>query len=128
MVLHRKPAYNNQGFSKICLECGTEFHVAPSRMKKKFYCSQDCYSSAQRGAPKVRKSTRARIKINGKRKLLSRLLMEKQLGRKLTPEEEVHHKDGNHQNDDPDNLEVKLRGDHTKFHSIERHQLRMKKR
>ena len=35
-----------------------------------------------------------------------RLVMEDKLGRYLTPEEEVHHIDGNRANNDPDNLRL----------------------
>lgn len=44
---------------------------------------------------------------------LHRLVMEEILGRFLLPEEVVHHKDGNPQNNDPENLEIFHRnGDH----------------
>ena len=36
----------------------------------------------------------------------SRKILEKKLGRKLKPSEECHHKDGNPDNDDPQNLEA----------------------
>jgi hypothetical protein len=35
-----------------------------------------------------------------------RLVAEQMLGRPLRPEEEIHHKDGNKQNNDPSNLQV----------------------
>lgn len=42
-----------------------------------------------------------------KREMLEhRHVMEQQLGRKLLPEETVHHKDGNRQNNTPENLEL----------------------
>jgi len=48
--------------------------------------------------------------------LRSRYVMEQKLGRILGPNECVHHKDKNKLNDDPDNLELKSRGGHTKHH------------
>ena len=46
------------------------------------------------------------IAIKRKPFLLARIIMEKQLGRKLSTNEIVHHKDGNPSNDLVDNLEV----------------------
>ena len=42
--------------------------------------------------------------------------MERHLGRKLTKDEIVHHKDGDKTNNDIKNLELMLRGKHTNFH------------
>lgn len=47
-----------------------------------------------------------------------RSLMEEILGRKLDFNEVVHHKDENPLNNDPDNLEVMYRGDHSKHHNL----------
>lgn len=46
-----------------------------------------------------------------------RILMEKKLGRKLLPNEDVHHIDGNPLNNSLDNLEIILHGEHQKNHS-----------
>ena len=45
-----------------------------------------------------------------------RLVMEQQLGRHLTPQEIVHHKDGNRQNNAPANLELLTRKRHPTAH------------
>ena len=57
---------------------------------------------------------------SGNRKFVSypRLLVEEYLGRKLLPEEDVHHKDGDKTNNNIDNLEVVLHGTHQKQHSL----------
>ena len=47
-----------------------------------------------------------------------RLIVEQLLGRKLTYNEVVHHKDGNPQNNDPSNLEVMDRGAHAREHTL----------
>lgn len=46
-----------------------------------------------------------------------RVLMERYLGRELLPEEDVHHIDGNKQNNNLSNLTVILHGEHQKQHS-----------
>ena len=47
---------------------------------------------------------------------LHRVLMENKLGRLLDLGEDVHHKDDDKTNDDPDNLEVKTKSAHAKHH------------
>ena len=51
-------------------------------------------------------------------KAYARYLMEQHLGRKLTNEEEVHHKDHNKTNDVIENLEVKNKTAHRREHNI----------
>lgn len=50
--------------------------------------------------------------------LKSRFLMEQKLNRTLAPNETVHHRDGNKQNDNPDNLEVLNLKEHSRLHGI----------
>lgn len=45
-----------------------------------------------------------------------RLIAERQIGRPLNYNEIVHHKDGDHLNNDPSNLEVMDRGEHIRLH------------
>ena len=45
-----------------------------------------------------------------------RLIMEEKLGRKLLPNEDVHHIDENPDNNDPSNLTIKLKGPHQYEH------------
>ena len=47
-----------------------------------------------------------------------RLVVEEHLGRKLLPEEDVHHKDGDFNNNDISNLEIILHGVHQRSHSL----------
>lgn len=44
-------------------------------------------------------------------------ILEKKLGRELRADEEVHHIDGNHFNNDPDNLIALSKSEHAKIHS-----------
>lgn len=48
--------------------------------------------------------------------LLHRLIVENELGRFLTKDEIVHHKDGNKKNNDPSNLEVMTAAEHASLH------------
>lgn len=47
---------------------------------------------------------------------LHRVVMENRLGRLLVSGEEVHHKDQDKANNDPENLEVRTKADHTAHH------------
>ena len=53
---------------------------------------------------------------DGRYRRIYRLMIEQQLGRRLTPEEHVHHIDGNHSNNDPANLVVLLKHVHHQTH------------
>jgi len=48
------------------------------------------------------------------------VLMENKLSRLLRPGEEVHHRDENKANDDPENLEVLTKSSHAKLHADNR--------
>jgi hypothetical protein len=45
-----------------------------------------------------------------------RLVMADHLGRDLNPDEEIHHVDGDKQNNAIDNLEVLSKADHARYH------------
>ncbi len=46
-----------------------------------------------------------------------RILMEQKLGRPLKPEEDVHHMDENPLNNDINNLEIRIHGEHQSMHA-----------
>lgn len=56
------------------------------------------------------------VKVNGVKYDLHRLIAEQKIGRKLKPNEVVHHIDGDKLNNDPDNLCVMTRGEHARLH------------
>lgn len=56
------------------------------------------------------------IMVGGKECYQHRVVMEAALKRKLRPDEHVHHKDGDKQNNSLDNLEVLLAADHHREH------------
>ena len=69
------------------------------------------------------KDGRLRVYVRETKKTVSypKYLMEKELGRKLLPGEEVHHKDENPLNNNIDNLEVRFHGEHQAEHSTKYH-------
>lgn len=65
------------------------------------------------------KDGRLRVYIKAEKRVMSypKYLMEKELGRPLTHNEEVHHKDENPLNNQLSNLEVRKHGEHQAEHS-----------
>jgi hypothetical protein len=110
-----------------CERCRSYFLVeerALARGRGKF-CSRLCAnrSAGQNGATKIRetklKSARGKgrsyKKYHGRHE--HRVIMEQILGRPLLKGEVVHHKDGNTQNNAPENLELlSSQGEHARLH------------
>ena len=57
-------------------------------------------------------------KVNGRHE--HRIVMEQMLGRKLSPDEVVHHVNNDKKDNRPENLQVMTRGEHFKHHLAER--------
>lgn len=101
-----------------CKQCGKQFYSIRNE-----FCSQKC-ARAYRSDHidhKIYKENGYLVKYeNGYNKKgnvkIHRAIMEEKLGRRLSPDEIVHHKDGNRLNNDISNLEVMSRGDHSRLH------------
>lgn len=67
----------------------------------------------------VCKDGRVRVYLKEKNRVMSypKFLVEQTIGRELLQNEQVHHKDGNPLNNDIDNLEIRLLGEHQKEHN-----------
>lgn len=113
---------------KACEQCGTIFR--PIRAQSR-YCSRPC-AWANNGGHNRKPETwwvNAKGYLEGKiwldehtqiRVKKHRWLMEKHLGRKLLPTEDVHHKDENKLNNDMKNLELISHGAHSTLHNNKR--------
>lgn len=103
----------------VCAHCQKEFERPHG--KARAYCSISCSNMARAkgmktpvitldarviGDVSVSSSGYLLVRQNGKRVLQHRLIMEQLLGRKLIKGERVHHKNGDRQDNRPENLEL----------------------
>jgi len=113
---------NRRLADRACAACGATFR--PARASARF-CSRPCARSINGGHNFKGESwwidgkgyVSGRVWIDGKphAKKFHRWLMEQHLGRPLEPHEDVHHRDGDKQNNDLANLEVIHHADHTRI-------------
>jgi uncharacterized C2H2 Zn-finger protein len=89
-----------------CNKCGREFQRKSSRTRHQNKCG-DIY---------IHMGYECFIDQGGNEVFVHRHIMEQKLGRKLKLGEEVHHKDEDKLNNDPDNLELTNKSDHTTHH------------
>lgn len=102
-AIRGKAAHNAAGLMKRCDQCGASFRIPPSRQVTKRYCTQSCYSAAQRVDSPRRY---VRITVNGKRVLEHRHVVEQALGRSLERWEQVDHINRDRRDNRLENLRV----------------------
>lgn len=111
----------------ICKQCSRPFKTYLSFIKANEgkFCSRGCAHQSRRGpAISINKQGYKKIKLKGHPSANSwgfmlehRYVMEKKIGRPLTPKESVHHLDHNKLNNHPDNLLLTTRKDHAIAHA-----------
>lgn len=132
------------GTYKECEVCGKQFKTKPSHYEMRRTCSNECSGQLKvmegkdvgtwntnntlekshnwKGGRRVRKEDGyIYLRVNHSEEILEhRYVMEQVLGRKLLPEEHVHHKDENKQNNNPSNLQIMSKSEHQSYHAKKR--------
>lgn len=109
-------AFKDQKVIINCDWCGQPIFRkrADVARNKHYFCEKGCYQNFINFDKAGAKNQR----IAGK--VLYRILAELKIGRKLFPDEEVHHIDGNHLNNNRDNLQVVSASEHSKIHASQK--------
>src|SRR5688572_7077473 len=100
-----------------CLNCGVQFPAYPSAIRRGVgkFCGRPCDAAYKRVGSLDAYGYR-RLTVNGKTVKEHRVVMEQHLGRILSPEEIVHHRDEVRTNNTISNLEITTHVEHAKHH------------
>lgn len=113
---------------KTCDQCKKEFKTYPcyeKRNREHRFCSKACemefrkYNNTRetwKGGHIGATTGYQYIRINGKDVGEHILVAEKKIGRRLKPDEVVHHVNGNKTDNRPENLQVMTNSEHVKLH------------
>lgn len=112
---HRARLIQRTRFPKVCEQCGHAFEVYKSLTGKRRYCSRQCTAIA-RSTGCINSKGYREITVNGKQVKEHRYIIEQHLGRKLKPDEVVHHRNRIKTDNRIENLEVVRHGDHSRLH------------
>jgi len=116
-AIRGKKAANNGQIQINCHHCKNPFSISPSRLGKKKFCTQDCYTLAMTTNNISTHLKYKRVTVDGVRMHEHRYVMQCHLGRKLLRTEHVHHKNHNTLDNRLENLEVLDIREHAKTHA-----------
>ncbi|MFA5307032.1 MAG: HNH endonuclease signature motif containing protein [Candidatus Babeliales bacterium] len=127
--------YGRTAGKAICEVCGKEFIRRLSKLRESIhhYCSRACRNKRNLTGEKNPTWKGGRwqtpqgyiiINLPDGHTLEHRLVMELHLGRKLTDEELVHHKNGIKDDNRIENLELTTKAEHARHHMIQRMEMR----
>jgi hypothetical protein len=130
----RSNRYKGGTTTLTCVQCGGSFEAHPYQIKAgRKLCSRSCQRSYQtaKGSPFWKGGRRIdsygyvsvyapdHPRANSTRYIHEHVLVaEAMIGRFLLPDEVVHHKDRNRANNDPSNLQVMTRIEHSRLHRM----------
>lgn len=121
--------------SRTCLHCGAEFLAVPAQVNRgnAKFCTKSCQVKDQhrrkllspgkredhhwwKGGRSIDAHGYVLLNLPDGRKKEHIVVAERMIGRRLRPNECVHHKDENRQNNAESNLEVMTKGAHLNLH------------